>query len=182
MKNLLIALAFILITVSLNSCNQSKETEVSNSESPGDSSLEDISTEELERALMRTQPADSISDIEFDEFAKLYLSIQIVSDSAQSEMARIIEGEGMQLDRFNEIAESDQETTTQLTEQEQAQLKAISEKFQQVQLDQQKRAMQLLENSSMGLDRYQSILIAIQQDESLQRKLITIFERSIETH
>ncbi len=174
-------LVLLFITI-LAACNQSKESENSTQNS-NDSIIDNISTTELEQALMGSQPATDISDEEFDEFADIYLSIQDITDSIQNEMMDIILGEGMDLDRFNEIAESQQgETPPVLSEIEKAQLEKIGANFQRIQVKQQEKAIAILENSKMGMTRYQSLLVAIQQDEVLQQKLMAIFNTKIETH
>lgn len=174
-----------LATVFITGCNQpdKSKNEESTAEKTRDSAMNDISTEELENALKRSQPAEDISDKEFDLFADIYIAIQEVSDSSQFEMVEIVQGEGMEIGRFNEIAQGDQEgTEINLTDIEKSQLGKIGEKFQAVQQKQQNKAMKILEDSEMGIERYQAVLMAIQQDEKLQTKLMAIFDTKIETH
>ena len=133
--------------------------------------------------LPQKQHTQHRQDKEFDQFADIYIAIQAVSDSSEYEMVEIVQNSGMELSRFNEIAKGGQEgNDDNITDSEKGQLGSIGTQFQDVQQRQQEKAMKILEGSEMGIERYQAVLMAIQQDEKLQTKLMSIFDTKIETH
>lgn len=186
MKNYLWVLltSAVLLSACNNSSNESEGSTKSESESESEST-DSLSTSDLENALRnaRPEPATDISEEELDIFANIYYKIQLLGDSSQFKMAGAIEDAGMNLDRFNEIAQSqDSGSQPDLSDTEKEQLNSISEEFQQIQIKQQEDAMKVLEESGLELARYQSILMAVQEDEALQEKLISKLEKKIETH
>lgn len=173
-------LYLLLVSFLAISCNQNKE---SSAQESYDSALNDVSTDDLEQLLKQSQPAEDIKDDEFKLFANTYFEIKSANDSTEVKMISAIEATGMTLERFNTIARSQQGgENANITADEQSKLESISGDFLALQVAQDSLVNDIIIKNGLTLPRYQSLLIAVQQDQALQQKLIKLLEGKIETH
>lgn len=126
------------------------------------------------------QNAD-ISDTQLAQFADAYINVQMQSQEAQLEMISVIEKEGLDVERFSQIQEASMNPGQQANatpDEIEKHGKAI-EKLEALQPQLEKKAIESIEATGITMDQYQSIAMAIQQDQGLQQKLQTILmERS----
>lgn len=114
-----------------------------------------------------------VSDKELHSFADAYQEIQSQNQEMQQKAVKTIEDEGMEIQRFNEIAsgENNPEAKTDASAKEKKQMEQIKTKLQEMQADFQKKIAGMIEKKGLTVQRYQEINQAVQQDKGLQEKL-----------
>lgn len=127
-----------------------------------------------EQMLPTTQQEQTpeVSDVELEKFANVYLEVQSESQKMQQEAVKAIEVEGMEIERFNEIsqAQNDPSQEVETNEEEVAQLTKINSKIQEIQTSFQSQVVGMIQKKGLTVQRYQELYAAIQQDEELQQK------------
>lgn len=127
-------------------------------------------------SLSAQQQQQDVSDTELAQFADAYIGLQLENQKIEQEMVSIIEKEGLELQRFNQIQETsmnpDKENSASESEMKKH-AQAISE-IQKLQPELEKRAIQGIEKTGISFEKYQSLATAIQADQKLQQKLQTI--------
>jgi hypothetical protein len=115
----------------------------------------------------------SVSDKELEKFANIYLEVQAESQKMQEEAVEIIQTEGMELERFNEIskAKNDPNKDIQKSGKEEEQIASISVKIQEIQTEFQALITEKIQIEGLTIQRYQEVYAAVQQDQELQQKL-----------
>ncbi len=113
-----------------------------------------------------------VSDADLDKFAKAYPQVQQENQKAQKKMAGVIEGEGMELQRFNEIQRAKmQNKEADVTKDEEKQVKKITSKLDKLQPELQKKVQGAATSTGLSIEKFQKIAIAIQSNPDLQKKL-----------
>lgn len=114
-----------------------------------------------------------VSDKELNNFADAFTEIQSQNQKMQQEAVKTIQDEGMEIQRFNEIAsgENDPETKSDATAEEKKQMEHIKTKLQEMQVKFQEKVAGMIEKKGLTVQRYQEINNAVQQDKVLQDKL-----------
>lgn len=127
-----------------------------------------------EQMLPTTQQEQTpeVSDAELEKFANVYLEVQTESQKMQQEAVKAIEVEGMEIERFNEItnAQNDPNQEVETNEKEVQQLTKINTKIQEIQTNFQGQVADMIQKEGLTVQRYQELYAAIQQDEQLQQK------------
>lgn len=156
-KRLKIALIFVAILVSVNMFAQAQPS-------------------------VTPAKAENVSDAELQQFADAYMAMQKENQQAQQVMAKTIEEEGLELDRFNEIhkASMDPNTEIEASEEEIAMHKAAITKLEKLQPEFEAKMKTIIEDSGLSLDRYQALGAAIQADQALQQKLQGIMMKNVQ--
>lgn len=123
-------------------------------------------------------PAQDVSDQELNNFADAYMEIQSENQKMQQEAVKTIEDEGMDVQRFNEIAQSQNnaEVKTEVSKEENKQVEQIKVKLQEMQAKFQQEVAGMIEKKGLTVQRYQEINQAVRQDEELQGKLQKIIQ------
>ncbi|MEJ4089922.1 DUF4168 domain-containing protein [Galbibacter orientalis] len=126
--------------------------------------------------------AENVSDAELQQFADAYMAMQKENQQAQQVMAKTIEEEGLELDRFNELhkASMDPNTEIEASEEEIAMHKAAITKLEKLQPEFEAKMKTIIEDSGLSLDRYQALGAAIQADQALQQKLQGIMMKNVQ--
>lgn len=117
--------------------------------------------------------ADDVSDQDLDKFVQSYKHIQAANQEAQQDMMKMIEDEGLDVQRFQTIqqASTDPSKEVDATKEEMASHKKISSKIQAMQPELEKKMETIIEKDGLTLDRYQAIAMAIQDNQELQQKV-----------
>ncbi|PWH85040.1 DUF4168 domain-containing protein [Brumimicrobium oceani] len=113
-----------------------------------------------------------VTDQELEKFALIYQDVQIESQEMQKEAIAIIQTEGMELERFNEIsqAQADPNNTSEASEEEKAQITKINTQMREIQSSFQSKIAEIVREKGMTVQRYQEVYTAVQQDTELQQK------------
>lgn len=130
-----------------------------------------MSQEEMQVMPQQEQTSD-VSDQELEKFANVYIEVQSESQKMQSEAVEVIEKEGMDIERFNELAnaQNDPNQEIEADEQELEKVNVIGTKIQKIQTDFQERVAGMIQKEGLTIQRYQEVYQAIQQDQNLQQK------------
>lgn len=129
-----------------------------------------------------TQAAISDSDIPI--FAKVYQEVQILRMQAEQEMAQAVEDEGLTIDRFNAIAETQIEGSAQspedmakvaekakISKKENKQFKAAVDRIIAIRQSAEGEMEKAIEADGLSVDTFNSILEQSADDADLQRKI-----------
>lgn len=119
---------------------------------------------------------NKISDAELTQFANAYQEMQVQNQEAQNEMVKIIEAEGMDVQRFSAIQQASMDSNQDVDVSE-AEIKmhenAIA-KMQKMQPELEKQAMEKIVATGLTMERFEALAAVIQKDQGLQQRLQTI--------
>lgn len=117
-----------------------------------------------------------VSDTELAQFADAYINLQIQNQEMEQEVVSVIQKEGLELERFNEIQEAsmnpNQENTASADEMKKH--AKVMVELEKLQPKMEKKAIEGIEKTGITFEKYQSLAAAIQADQGLQQKLQTI--------
>jgi hypothetical protein len=121
------------------------------------------------------QPADpeSVTDTEMEQFAGVFVELQTMNQQIQQEMVTAVQEEGIEVQRFNEIMNAQQDPNQEVdaTQDELELFAAAGQAIQQIQQSAQQDMQKVITESELSLPRYQSIMAALQNDAGLQQRL-----------
>lgn len=127
------------------------------------------------------EAATDISETELQTFADALEGIQSVVQDAQTQMMKMVQQEGMELARFEEIQRSlqmpDSEISTPITAEEETTLDNIEQQIRAMEpeVEQQQRAA--IQQAGLTPLRYQQLSKGIQQDQALSQKVQGIMQQ-----
>lgn len=119
-----------------------------------------------------------VSDKELEKFATVYMEVQTESKKMQEQAVETIEEEGMEVERFNEISNS-QNNPNQESEADEAEMKKldkINTKIEEIQTEFQNKVAGMIQKEGLTVQRYQEVYTAIQQDQELQQKFSELIQ------
>ena len=121
------------------------------------------------------QPADpaGISDTEMEQFAGVFVELQSMNQQIQQKMMTAVQDEGIEVQRFNEIMNAQQDPNKEVdaTEEELELFASAGQAIQQIQQKAQQDMQKVITESKLSLQRYQAIMAAVRNDSGLQQKL-----------
>lgn len=121
------------------------------------------------------EPADpaSVTDTEMEQFAGVFVELQTMNQQIQQKMMTAVQEEGIEVQRFNEIMNAQQDPNQEVdaTQQELETFAAAGQAIQQIQQSAQQDMQKVITDSELSLDRYQAIMAAMRNDAGLQQKL-----------
>lgn len=121
---------------------------------------------------VQQEQTPDVSDQELQKFANIYMEVQTESQKMQVQAAEAIQAEGMEVERFNELAtaQNDPNQETEPNEKEVEILASINLKIQKIQTDFQGRVAEMVQKEGLTLQRYQELYTAVQNNQELQQK------------
>lgn len=122
---------------------------------------------------MPQQQNIEVSDSELSEFAKVFQQMRVINQEAQQQMIQVVQDSDLKLERFNEIhqANLDPNKEVKTTDAESKKYEVAVTKLETIQPKFQERMKNLIDNSSLSVERYQQLAMALQSDASLQQRL-----------
>ncbi|MEX0998023.1 MAG: DUF4168 domain-containing protein [Flavobacteriaceae bacterium] len=118
---------------------------------------------------------EKVSETELTNFANAYTEIQMVNEKAQSEMVKVIENSGMEIQTFNMMYQASQNPNAQMpAEVSDADNKKYDEVIVEIQKMQpvfQKEMETAIADNNLTVERYQQVVSILQTDQELQQKL-----------
>lgn len=120
-----------------------------------------------------------VSDEELAEFAQAFQVMRMLNQEIQQELTGVVEEEGMQIQRFNEIHQAtvDPATPVEATDEEKEQYENISTEIDKRQVGFQQQMEDIVSDLDMTFERYQEIAMRLQNDPELQERLKASFEQ-----
>jgi hypothetical protein len=126
------------------------------------------------------QPAQptEVSDTELKQFASAYTTIQSIQEQLQNKMAFAVQNEGLDVQKFNEIlnAQQDPNKEADASEEELEKFDAANKSIEQIQNQGQKDIEKVITDNKLTVPRYQEIMSVVQSDPELQTKLQKLIE------
>ena len=115
-------------------------------------------------------PADSVSDTELELFLEVAKVIQEIRMELDSVIIAKLDDEGMSTERFQTIMMSQQNPQAEevaLTSEEEETMAMMQAFLQEAGMNAQIKQLDAIQNSEMSQERFQSIAMAMQTDQSL---------------
>ncbi len=124
------------------------------------------------------QQDSKVTDKEIEQFASAMQEISVINNQIQQEMVKAVEDEGMEVQRYNEILQKQQNPTEDpdLNGDEKKKFDNINLELQEIQVDAQKKMEEIIVEEGLTLNRYQEIASLVQSDPELQKKVQEHFE------
>ena len=124
-------------------------------------------------AQFEQQQQPAVSDDDLQLFASAFMQVQAVDHQAQAEMIEAVEENGFSVERFNEIHQSLQspELEIDLSQEEAENFDNANSSIETIQMGAQQEMATKIEEEGLTINRYQEIMMAVQNDMELQEKL-----------
>ncbi len=119
-------------------------------------------------------PQDTdVSDKELETFASAFQQVQAIDQKAQQDMVKAVQDEGLSVQRYNEILQSEEDPTQNAnpTEEEKQQLENANKQIDAIQQKAQQSMHKKIQDEGLTVKRYQEIAFAVQNSPELQEKL-----------
>ncbi|WP_026915562.1 DUF4168 domain-containing protein [Christiangramia portivictoriae] len=119
-----------------------------------------------------------VTDSELNEFAEVFQKMRMVNQEAQQEMMQVVQGQEMDLQRFNEIHQANMDPNKEIetTEAESKKYKIVVAELEEIQPQFQQRMEKLIGESELSKERYQEMVMALQKDPALQQRLQKVLQ------
>jgi len=120
--------------------------------------------------------AKKVTDEELNNFADAFQEVQMENQKVQQEMMTMIQENGLDVNRFQEIQKSqmDPNSTAEVTEKEMTAFKTVMSKIEKMQPELQAQMAEIIKKKGLSMERYQEVGAAIQADAGLQQKMQTM--------
>ncbi|MEX0639156.1 MAG: DUF4168 domain-containing protein [Balneolaceae bacterium] len=123
---------------------------------------------------------DEISDDELAMFLDASDSIRPIQEEAEVEMEHVVEDEGMDFNRFQELMMGLQnpEMADQLdiSSEEEEKIQVMQPKLMEIQMETEEKMVESIEEKGLNVQRYQSIFFSLQQHPELMERLETLID------
>ncbi|MGO3182854.1 MAG: DUF4168 domain-containing protein [Aequorivita sp.] len=123
---------------------------------------------------------NEVSDAELTKFANAYQEMQVQNQEIQQEMVKIIEKEGMDVDRFSTIQQASMDPNQEVdasAEEMKMHEKAVA-KMQKMQPEMEKKASEKIAATGLTMERFEALAAVIQNDQALQQRLQAILMKN----
>jgi uncharacterized membrane protein YhiD involved in acid resistance len=122
--------------------------------------------------LPQQQQKVEVNDSELSKFAKAFQGIRMIGMEAQQEMTKVVEKEGMDVARFNEIQQANLNPEVEVTasEEEIKKQEEIVSRLKSIQQVYQEKMEEVISEQGLTAQRYEQISMGLQADPELQEK------------
>lgn len=121
----------------------------------------------------QTEQKEEVSGEELKQFASAFQQVQTVNQEAQQKMVNTVEQEGMEVQRYNEIQQAQQDPNQEAnaTNEELKQYEAATQDLEKIQVQAQQEMQEKIIEEGLTINRYQEITVIVQNDPELQQKI-----------
>ncbi len=128
------------------------------------------------------QVKEDFTEKEYEDFVKINLQLIPLQEDAQNQMVKAIEDAGLEVQRFQELAQAQQEGT--LTEvsgdpEELAKFNQAGQKVLEQQQEVQTQVQETISKSEMSEEQFQQMYMAYNQSEKVRNKIDGMIEKEI---
>lgn len=120
-----------------------------------------------------------VSDAELEKFANAFQHVRAITMEAQQKMTQVVQNEGLEIQRFNEIHSAflnpEMEVTT--TPEEKQKHENILKEIETIQMSIQKDIEEKIQEQGLTLQRFEQIAMSLETDPELQQRLREHFEK-----
>jgi len=122
---------------------------------------------------MPQQQDIDVSDGEINQFASVFVELQSMNQGVQQKMMSAVEEEGIEVQRFNQIMQAQQDPNKEVeaNEEELQNFAKASQAVEQIQAKVQKEMEKVITENDLTVQRYQQIMMAVRSDTELQQRL-----------
>ena len=120
-----------------------------------------------------------VSDEDLEKFVEVYQEVQVENQKLQQGLAEMVEEEGMDVQRFQEIQamQANPNADVDASEAELATHKSIMGKIEKAQSEFQDKVSDMVEEAGMTLEEYQEVFAELQSNEELQQKFSELMQQ-----
>lgn len=124
------------------------------------------------------QAQTEVSDKGLNSFVKIYKDVQEANQKFQNELIEMVQSEGMDVERFQEIQgmKADPNTPVEASEKELETHEQLISDIEEAQISFQEDVTQMIKDGGMSLEKYQEIFKELQQNEELQKKFTEMMQ------
>ena len=132
-----------------------------------------ISQEAISDQPQKESSESDVSSKELKVFAKIFKNVQSKNKAAQQRMAKVIQDEGITIERYQKLAKEKQNPNSEVTasEEEKKKMKLIEQSFVEIQNEFKSKITKMIKEEGMTIQRYQEVYQLVRQDKSLQEEL-----------
>lgn len=121
------------------------------------------------------QPTGDVSEEELVKFVEVVQKLQPMGMEAQQKMMAAVQDEGLEVQRFSEIMSAQQmpdgESDAEITPVEMEKFEKAQNAIDKIQDDAQAEMNTIIESNGMSSDRYEEIMMIVQQDQDLMQRV-----------
>lgn len=132
---------------------------------------------------MQQQAPSNFSEEDYQQFIALNLEIMPIQQEAQGSMMEAISASGLEMQRFQELAQAQQQGTIEeagKSAEEIAKFNKAGEKVMTLQQQMQQEIQASINESDMGMQKFQQMSMAYQQDEEVRSKIDSMMQEKME--
>ncbi|MDT0686160.1 DUF4168 domain-containing protein [Autumnicola psychrophila] len=131
-------------------------------------------------AIAQTQPMPQQQKVEVDvdneelaKFAEAYQGLRMVNQEAQQKMVKVVESEGFEIQRFNEMYQTSMNPNEELdaSADEMEKYKATVQKIEGMQGEFQDRMEEVITEQGFTMERYEKLAMALQTNPEMQQRM-----------
>jgi len=133
----------------------------------------------LSNGLFAQDENKSVSDKDLETFVVIYKEVQTENKKIQQKMVGTIQGEGMEIKRYNEINQANANPNKEIeaSAEEMEAYNEVTKKVNKIRTEFQAEVKSMIDEAEdMTLEKYQKIYGELQKDKSLQKKFGELME------
>lgn len=121
----------------------------------------------------QAEQKEELSGEELKQFASAFQQVQTVNQQAQQKMVKTVEEEGLEVQRYNEIQQAQQDPNQEAnaTDEELKQYESATQGLEKIQEHTQQEMQEKIIEEGLTINRYQEIAAIVQSDPELQQEL-----------
>lgn len=130
-----------------------------------------------------SQTEKSVSEEEMKQFATSIQQVEIVNQQAQQEMVSVVEKEGLEVQRYNEMQQADMDPDREIdaTGEEMEKYDQATEELGKIHARTQEKMQESITQEGLTVARYQEIATIISNDPEMQQKLREILQDQVDS-
>ena len=134
--------------------------------------------------MQQPKPAspDEVSDEELSMFAQTLNKLEPLQQELQNDIEELVKSENMEMQRFQEIMVAMQNPQmsdqAEITDEEQEKIGKMQPKLVELQMGAQEKMVNVIEDNGLQLQRYQELMLGVQQHQELATRLQSELEGS----
>jgi len=119
------------------------------------------------------QATNNFEDQDLQKFASAAEKVMMIQQETEQKMVQAIEGENLDIEKFNEILRAQQEEGTELTatEEEMQSFNSAAENIIKIQTEVQSDMMRVIQDEGLEPQKYEEILMAYQTDPATKARV-----------
>ncbi len=129
------------------------------------------------------QVSDDFTDEEYEEFVNVNVTLLPLQEESQMKMIRAIEGAGLKVERFQELAQAQQAGKLREVSGDENEIAKFNEAGQQVieaQQEMNTKVVEAISSSELSEEKFQEMYMAYNQSEKVKSKVDEMIAKKID--